>query len=207
MVNFDLRKTPTNYEKRKARELYNKFLPVIQNPSDYNVRVVKKETANKIDCQKVKAATKAGNVKLWIPKQGMEGLRIKKDGKVIRGKITDGLQMTTFKGGKDIFKTAEKLFKKMPKSNDMYKSYIMVTIGGNAPFQRVFKSMADFEFYMRNWEPKDSSEDDEEEREDHRAYLFRHMNVVLVKNPHGYFEGQPNAEKKKSRKKNRSNRF
>ena len=203
--NFDLRKNPSNYEKRKARELYNRFNSIIQYPDDYTVKTVKATTARKIDCDKQRVKTKGGMVKLYIPNEGGKKVKINRDKTVTIGDVRDGIQKKIYKGGKDIFKTAEKLLKGVKGEKDGFRTYIMVSIGGNQPFERIFTDLASFQYYMSRWTPKDSEDLDDEEQEEHKDFLFRHMNVIKVKSPEGYFnEGvKTNGTKKKRSKKNR----
>lgn len=198
-ADFDLRRNPTNYEKRKARELYNKLKPVLQHPEEFTIKTVSKSTANKIDAVRNKIKTKSGKVKLIIQNDGGT-VKLNRDKTITKVSRDGTITKKVYKGGKDIFKTAEKLFKRVDPDDPFAKTYIMVTIGGNAPFERIFRSLAELQFYLNAWQPKDADEDDEGELKGH---LLRHMNLVTVKHPAGWFkELGERIEKPKRKRKN-----
>ena len=204
-ADFDLRRNPSNYEKRKARELYNKLKPVLQHPEEYTIKTVSKSTANKIDAVKAKIKTKSGKVKMIIPNDGGT-VRLNRDKTLTKISKDGAITKKVYKGGRDIFKTAEKLFKKIDDSDPFAKTYIMVTIGGNAPFERIFRNLAELQFYLNAWQPKDAEEEDEDEEGDLKGQLIRRMNLVTVKHPAGWFKelGDNSNVKKKGSRKNRS---
>jgi len=199
-ADFDLRRNPTNYEKRKARELYNKLKPVLQHPDEFTIKTVSKSTANKIDAARNKIKTKTGKVKLIIQNDGGT-VKLNRDKTITKTSADGSITKKVYKGGKDIFKTAERLFKKVNPDDPFAKTYIMVTIGGNAPFERIFRSLAELQFYLNAWQPKDADEEDEGQL---KGQLLRRMNLVTVKHPAGWFKelGENTNGKAKRKRKN-----
>lgn len=197
-----MRKNPTNYEKRKARELYNRLKQVIQHPDDFTIKTVSAKTARNIDATKAKIKTKSGKVKLIIPNDGGT-VKLNRDKTITKVSADGAITKKVYKGGKDIFKTAERLFKNIDPNDPFAKTYIMVTIGGNRPFERVFRTLAELQFYLNAWVPKDGENEDGDNLKDQ---LIRRMNLVTVKSPKGWFnekEGEKNGRKKRKGKNRR----
>lgn len=203
LYNFDLRRNPTNYEMRKAREKYNSLKQVLQHPEQFTTITVSQKTANKIDAAKAKVKTKTGKVKLIIPNDGGT-VKLNRDKTITKINADGSVKKKVYKGGKDFFKTAEKLFKKVDENDPFAKTYIMVSIGGNSPFERIFRSLAELQFYMGRWTPKDTDEDEEGRGSNLKERLMRNMNLVTVKSPNGWFneKGASNGKGKKGKGKN-----
>lgn len=200
-----MRKNPTEYQKRKARELYNRLKQVIQHPEEFTVKTVSAKTARNIDATKAKIKTKSGKVKIVIPNDGGT-VKLNRDKTITKISADGSITKKVYKGGKDIFKTAEKLFKKIDHNDPFAKTYIMVTIGGNRPFERVFRTLAELQFYLNAWVPKDGEDEEDEDGDNLKDQLIRRMNLVTVKSPKGWFnekEGETNGRKKR-KGKNRS---
>lgn len=202
-ADFDLRRNPSNYQKRKARELYNTLKQVIQHPEDFTIKTVSASTARKIDATKAKIKTKSGRVKLVIPNDGGT-VKLNRDKTITKISKDGAITKKVYKGGKDLFKTAERLFKNIDSNDPFAKTYVMVTIGGNRPFERIFRTLAELQFYLNAWVPKDQDED-EEDGDNLKDQLIRRMNLVTVKSPKGWFnEGENNGKKKRKAKNSRN---
>lgn len=192
---------------RKAREKYNSLKQVLQHPEQFTIKTVSQKTANKIDSVKAKVKTKTGKVKLIIPNDGGT-VKLNRDKTITKISSDGSVTKKVYKGGRDFFKTAEKLFKKVDQNDPFAKTYIMVSIGGNSPFERIFRSLAELQFYMGRWTPKDTDTDEDEDEErgsNLKERLMRNMNLVTVKSPNGWFneKGASNGKGKKGKGKNR----
>lgn len=204
---------------RKAREQYNANKQLVQHPENFTMRVVSKETAKEIDVYTPKVKTKSGMVKVFIPNEGGQAVKINRDKSITIGKPGDKMIRRVYKAGKDIFKTAEKLFAKygavdfenLPDDGSFdvmrdVKHYIMVNIGGKANFSKLTAfNMEMFSGYMNAWQPKDHEKYGEEATALLRERLITHMNVVSIHKPEGYADvtGEENAKKKRKRKNSR----
>lgn len=231
IADFDLRKNPTPYQMRKARELTNRFSDVLENPENYKSIIVDNSTARQIDISPNKVKTKSGKkTKIFVKTDG-KAVKVNRDKSVqigTRGK--DQVIHTYYKGGIDIFSTAEKLFAKLPNYDELVeegkiedkadevKKYITVAVGENMPFHRAMYSLEEFNYYIAEFKPKDNANKSEEQQKELKELLIQRMVTVEVYSPDAFngetkearknalriYKGIDNAEKK-GRNKNRGN--
>lgn len=231
--NFDLRRNPSDYQKRKAREQFNANKKIIQHPENYTVKVISKSTAKELDCETARVKLKSGKTKVWINNEGGKVVKLNRDHSVTIGEQgKDKYSRRVYPGGKNIFKTAEKLFKKFfpnnvpaddddddsnidpetdlnPEGNPYYREYLMVNIGAAKDFSKSTTfNPESFNAYISAWVPKDAEkyQYSAEKTQEIKNNLISHMNVVRIFNPVGYFgktEGSNRGKKTKATKKNR----
>lgn len=200
--NFDLRRNPTEYEKRKARELYKRFESVIQHPEKFKKIIVDNSTARKIDISPLKQRTGTGKkTAIFVESKGKK-VKVNRNKSITigeRGK--DQIIHTYYVGGKGIFETAKKVFSKLPDYDQMVddgkiddkisevKKYVTVAIGENNPFLRAMYSEAEFNFYIQEFKPHDAKGKSAAETQALKDKLIQRMVTVEVYSPDG-FEGE-----------------
>lgn len=198
---FDLRRNPTEYEKRKARELYNRNSEIIQHPDKYARIIVKESTARDLDQSLSKVRQKNGTVRVFVKTDGKKA-RLNKDHSITvgeRGK--DQIIHTYYKGGAGIFETAHKLFEKLPDYGQMIedekifdiqsevKKYVTVAIGDNMPFHRALYTEEEFNYYVAEFKPNDAKNATESQRQALKERLIQRMVAVEVYSPDA-FDGE-----------------
>lgn len=207
IANFDLRKNPTEYEKRKARELSKKFADVLAHPENYSTIVVDNKTAKQIDISPNKVKTKSGKkTRIYVKSDG-KAVKVNRNKSVqvgTRGK--DQIIHTYYKGGIDVFDTAKKLFAKLPNYHERLeldddnkdkiydlqsevKKYITVAIGDNMPFHRAMYSEEEFNYYVAEFKPQDAKGRNEAQTQAIKELLIQRMVTVEVYSP-GAFDGE-----------------
>lgn len=199
--NFDLRRNPTEYEKRKARELYNRFEEIIQHPEKYHRFIVSRSTANQIDQTPAKVIQKNGKVYVFIKTDGKKATLNKDKSITVGERGKDQIIHTYYKGGAGIFETAHKLFEKLPDYGQMIedekifdiqsevKKYVTVAIGDNMPFHRALYTEEEFNYYIAEFKPNDAKNATESQRQALKERLIQRMVAVEVYSPDA-FDGE-----------------
>lgn len=231
IIDYDLRKTPTDYQKRRARELYNKFSEVIHHPDKFKSVIVSRKTAKAIDLSPLKTKTKTGKEKIFVKTDGKK-LKVNRNHSITVGERgEDQIIHTYYKGGKGIFETAKKIFKKLPDYSRMIdegeiddiqsevKKYVTVAIGDNMPFHRAMYSEAEFNFYIAEFKPNDAKDATPQQRAALKERLIQRMVTVEVYSPDAFdgetiearknalriYKGEKSNGKKNGKAKNRRN--
>lgn len=160
--------------------------------------VVGKQTGKSLDISPLKVKTKSGKTKVWVNTGGKK-MKINRDHSVTvgeRGK--DQIIHTYYVGGKSIFETAEKIFKKLPDYDQLVdegkiddkiqdvKKYVTVAIGDNMPFHRAMYSMEEFNFYITQWQPHDAKNKSPAETQALKEKLINRMVSVEIYSPEAF---------------------
>jgi hypothetical protein len=163
-INVDLRRELSSKNKALITRRYNKHSGILENLQDFSQKIVNNKTAKQLSAIKYSVKLKNGKTKVLIyaPDQKVKI----RDGKIY--KISGDYHETIYPAGKDIFKSATKLFKKKLSRHE----YVMISIGGARPFNRVFYDINSLLFYVSNWNPNDEDAD--------KSDLIQHMSLVRI---------------------------
>ncbi len=151
-IDYDLRKTLSSYQSKRATKLINEHKHIINEPDSYVKRKVSKETKLNWEKQGYNSSKKY----LIIPKQGFDKIHVSKD-KMVRSNY-EKKEVTYSATGTDLYNQLATVSKRPLKEHE----YITIRIGESAMFNSRFDNMQSLLNYINKWHPKDKGVTKEE---------------------------------------------